>query len=118
MRVANVKGVQSQRRQGKVVNKLRLVGSIPKIGNVIDVRHIGFSNEVNIWCNFVQGGAQELNNAMRLRQVNAVCADFLPHVGDRIQTNECCAALDIQQQDIKNFEQYFGVLVIQIDLVG
>ena len=77
-RIACVEGMQDQRRQGKVVNELCFVRSIPKIGNVISVRHIGFSDKLNMRSDFVQRGAQELNHMMSLWQMNTGRADLFP----------------------------------------
>ncbi len=69
--------MQHQRRQGEVVNQLGLVIPIAKVGQVIGVRDIRLGDQQNMRSDFVQDEAQQLDDAMRLRAMDAGSADLL-----------------------------------------
>src|SRR5512135_1620267 len=50
--------------------------------------------------------------------MNAGCADLFPQISDRIEADELRAMGDIEQQGIDDFKQYFGVAIVEIDLIG
>ena len=64
------------------------------------------------------GGAQKLNDRMRLRKMNAGRIDFFPKIGNRIEANEGCTAFDVKQKDVENLKQDFGIFKVEVDLIG
>lgn len=66
LRVARLQRVQHQRWQRKILNELRLVQAVAEIGNVVDVRHVGLRDELDVRHNFVQHGAHESDDRVRL----------------------------------------------------
>ena len=43
-----MEGVQDERRQSKVIDKLGFVRAIPKLREIVRVRHIGFRDQLNL----------------------------------------------------------------------
>ena len=68
------------------------------------MRHIRFGDQMNMRRNFVQRGTQELNHVMCLWQMNAGRADLLPQIGNRIETDKGCAALDVREAVCREFQ--------------
>jgi hypothetical protein len=85
--VAGHEGVERQRRQREVVDHLRFVVAVAKIADVLCVWDVGFSYQDHVGCDVVQRGAQQLDDAMGLRQVDAACARLLPHEADGVEAD-------------------------------
>ena len=95
--------MKDERRKRKVIDELRFILSIAEIGNVLFVRHIGFGDEMDMRGNVIKHGAQELNDGVRLRKVNAGGADLLPKICDGIETNELRAVLCVHEDEYRRF---------------
>ena len=61
---------------------------------------------------------KKLNHLMRLGQMNAGCADFLPNICDGIKTDRGRPLLHIKKKGFYHLFKNFQALVIQIDLIG
>ena len=44
-------------------------------------------------------------------------ADFFPQIGNRVEADKGRSALHVHEQDVEYFKQYFGILIVQINLV-
>jgi len=63
--------------QGEVIDHMSLVAAIPEIGDVVLMRKIGLRNEQDMRRHHIKHGAQELDNAVGLRQMHAGRSNFL-----------------------------------------
>ena len=99
LKVCKVKG-----GRGEVIDELSFVGSIAKIGDVVRMRHIRFSDQMNMRSSFIHHGAQRVNDLMSFWQVNAGCADFLPQVRNGIKADKRRAAFNVHEQNIEYFK--------------
>ncbi len=109
--------MQDERRQGEVVHHLRFVSAVAEVRNIVGVRDVGLGDQHHTRRNFVQHGAQKLNDPVRLRQVNAGRADFLPQIGYRIQPDKFRAPRNVKQQEIDDLQQHLGLPTVEIDLI-
>ena len=112
-----MESVQRQWGQREVVDHLCFITSVPKIGDVFLVGHIGFGYQDHFGGHDIQYGPNETDNQVRLRQMNADRADLFPQKGNGIQSNVSRAAADVFQQGADDVEQDGRLPVIQIDLV-
>src|SRR5512138_1744218 len=81
------------------------------------MRKISLRNEQDMRRYHVKNRTEELDQGMRLGQMNARRSNFLPQVGSRIQSDELRAVIDIEQEGIDDLQKHVRVLEIQIDLV-
>src|SRR5688500_13386804 len=117
MAIPCMKSVQDQRRQREVIDHLRLIPAIAEIGDILIVRDICLCNEDHMRCYFVEHRAKEADDAVCPGQVNTGGADFLPEIGDSIQTDELGTLSSIKQESVDNFQQYIRITEIEIDLI-
>jgi len=110
--------MQHQRRQSEVIDQLSFVGAVSKVRNIFSVRHVGFGDEPHMRSRFIQYRPHKLDDCVCLRQVQASCSDFLPEKRDGIQPDEPRPACRVKQQHFQYGQQYAGIPVIQIHLVG
>src|SRR5688572_15749276 len=109
--------MQHEGRKCKIVNKLCLVRAIAEVGEIVHMRHVGLGDEYYLRRNLVQHSAHELDDVMRLGEMNACCADLLPQIGDCIQPDEPGATFDIEQEHVERGKEDGGIAEIQVDLV-
>src|SRR6185436_6732536 len=104
--------MQDQRWQCKVVDQLRFIRTIAKVGNIVEMRNVCFGNQHHTRCNYIEHRAHELNHTVSLRQMNARRSDFLPEIGDSIESNKSRTALNIGQQGIQDSHKDLRVLKV------
>ena len=76
--------MQHKRGKRELVDHVRFITPIPKIGDVVIVGHVGFCNDLRGWICQFSNGSEELYNTMGLIQVDAGCTDFFPEIPHRI----------------------------------
>ncbi len=110
-------GVQHKRRQRELINHLRFIFTITKVRDVVFMRNVCLRNQHRTWSHPVRDGAEKLNKAMRLFQMNAVCSRDFPHKADGIQADITSPFHKVMQQHIHHRNQHFRRGEIEIDLV-
>ncbi len=90
---------------------------IAEIGQVLDIRDIGLSQQNKRLDSEIAQDPHQLNDCVRLGQVNAGRTDLLPKEGHRIQPNDLHPIVDMQPHDPKELQQHLGITEIQIDLI-
>ena len=114
---AAVQGQEKQRRQTELVDQLGLV-SIAEIADIFRMRQIGFRQQNNTRRDIIDHRPQQSDDLVGLRQIDARGADFLPEIGDSVQTDNPGAVSNIAQHNIEKFKKDVGIGHIQIHLVG
>src|SRR5438045_729 len=109
--------MQDQRRQREIIHELGFIRSVSEIGEVLRVRDVCFGDEQNVWRDLVQDFAQELDDAMRLRQMDAGSADLFPKISDGVQSDEARALFDVKEQSTYNGQQHVRLFEVQVHLV-
>jgi hypothetical protein len=112
------KRIKKQRGQGKIIYHLGLIAAIAKIADVLGMGDICFGDNHDIRCHHIQYASEQFNHVVDLAQVDAICADFLPQIGNCIQPQDGCALLHIVQKYFDHFFKYIQAFKIEIDLIG
>ena len=81
-------GMQNERRQREVIDQLRFVRAIAEIRNIVRMRYVCLGDKHDVRRDFVQNRSHQLNDAVRLQQVDARRADFLPEIRDGVESDE------------------------------
>src|SRR5690349_17192743 len=110
--------VQDQRRQGKVVDHTRFIVAVPKIRYVVLVRDVGLGDQEHIRCDDIQHSAEQTDDPVGLRQVNTGGPDFLPEIGNGIQSDELRSLGNIKQQRVDDFQKHIRILKVEVHLIG
>ena len=82
------------------------------------MRDIGFSQNDDIRSYDIQYCAEQLDHIMGLGQVNAAGSDFLPQIGNGIQSQDARILLRIKKQDVDHFFEHIQAFEVKVDLVG
>ena len=109
-------GVEQQRRQGKLIDQMRLV-ALPEIADVLGVRHVGFGQQAYRDATLLEQDAQHLHHHVRFRQAAAIAADAFPQKGDGIEADIARPVAHVAHQNFRKAEQHVGVAKVQVDLV-
>lgn len=110
--------MQHQRWKREIVDQLRLVRPVPEVRDVVHVRHVGLGDELNFRRCPIHYGAHQLNDRVRLWQVNAGRADLLPEIGDRIESDEPCPLAHVEQQRLHQRDEHPRILHVHVHLIG
>jgi len=110
-------GVQQQRRQAELIHHVRFV-AVAEIADVLGMRDVRFGQQQHARGHPRQHFAEELYHGVRLRQVNARCANLLAHISHGVQANDPRPAPHVVQQHLGQFQQYLRLVKVQVHLVG
>ena len=97
-RIAGHHRVQDQRRQRKVIDRMRLA-PLAEITQVFRLGHVGFGQKDDLFGRIITQHADQLNDGMGLWQMNRRRADFLPQERDGIEADDLDAIVHMQADD-------------------
>ncbi len=91
-------GVQHKRREGKLVDKMGLVGPVAEVRNIVLVRHICLSDDLRGRIGSLCHSTEELHHFVRLFQMDARCSDILPQIANGVEADVAGAFFDVKEE--------------------
>ena len=114
--LARLQGVEEKWRQGELVDNMCFI-AVAEVGDILILRHVCLRDEKNVRRQQLNDVAEQLDDLVRLWQVNAWRAEILPQVGDGVESEYPHTLGDIKKQDVDEFEQDIRILKVEIYLV-
>ncbi len=91
--------------------------SVPKIGNIIRMRHICLRHDSARRTNLLHHAAEQFDHSVRIFMVHTGSSCFFPQKTDGVQSNPSPAPFQISKKNIGCRPEYGWIMIIQINLV-
>ena len=107
-RITGQESMQYQRRQREIVDQVRFVAAVSGVGDILRMRHIRLGGQPDARRGFLKHRAQQLDDKVGLRKVDAGRAGLLPQVSGGIQPEDRSAAGRVEEQQVRHLQQHPG----------